>query len=81
MIKIPCDFNSTIYDISDFVEHNQAPKIYKVSTNYISLSIENGETIYDIDGFDYKLSDFGKSVFLTEKEAIEKIKDLESEGK
>ena len=62
LLRLPCRVGDTVYHIED-------GEIYEFDASDISIRKENGEYIFCIDCMDYKAEDFGRIVFLTEKEA------------
>lgn len=79
VIVLPCELNSNVYDISEFVDKHPYPDMYEFSTEDILLSKcrTTKEMIFGIDGIDYTFDEFGVRVFLTEDKAYEKISELE----
>ena len=79
VIVLPCKLNSTVYDISEFIDECPYPDMYEFSTEDILLSRcrTTKEMIFGIDGIDYTFDEFGKRVFLTEEKAYEKLRELE----
>ena len=77
LIELPCKMDDKLYDITDFVEHCPRPEMYEVHASWISFSTDkSGELWIDIGGFDYRLDDFGKTVFLTKAEAEAKLAEM-----
>lgn len=72
LLKLPCKIGDKIYHIEDGY-------IYEFNAKSIDIRKENEEYIFCIDYGDYKLDDFGKTVFLTKEEAEQELKRLESE--
>ena len=65
---------------ADFEEHCPRPEMYEVHASWISFSTDkSGELWIDIGGFDYRLDDFGKTVFLTKAEAEAKLAELKGD--
>lgn len=62
LLRLPCKVGDTIYHIEDGY-------IYEFKARSIDIRMENGEYIFCIASMDYKAEDFGKIVFLTEKDA------------
>lgn len=81
VIVLPCKLNSTVYDISEFVDKHPHPDVYKFRTDVILLSQcrTTKQMIFGIDGIDYTFDEFGTSVFLTEKEAEKEASKLIAE--
>ena len=62
-ITLPCKVGATVYDISD-------GEIYESKADEITI-LSNDK--YCIDSNEYHISDFGKTAFLSEEEAIETL--------
>ena len=70
LLKLPCKVGDKIYHIEDGY-------IYEFNAKSIDIRKENEEYIFCIDYGDYKLDDFGKTVFLTKEEAEQELKEME----
>lgn len=77
-IILPCKLGDTIYDISEFLDDTiNNPDIYRYRVDYIRIFKkypDNDELWFEIDGIDAKFDDFGKTLFLSEKEAEQALK-------
>ena len=79
VIVLPCKVSDTLYDIGEFFDGTPCPEKYRLRADYITLydkypDRKEKEPWFTIDGMDYKFSDFGKTVFLTRKEAEQALK-------
>lgn len=80
VIALPCKIGATIYDISEFYEPMlYHPEMYEYQAGYITVMRDvDGETMFEIDGADYKYKDFGKTVFLTREEAEKALAKMDA---
>lgn len=77
VIVPPCKVGATVYDIGEFFYGTPSPEMYEYKADYITLwkqDPDRNEIYFSIDGMDYAFDDFGKTVFLTEKEAEQALK-------
>lgn len=79
VIIMPCKIGHTLYDISEFFDGTPYPEKYRLKAEYITFydkypDRKEKEPWITIDGFDYKFSDFSKTVFLTREEAEQALK-------
>ena len=75
-VALPCAPGDTIYDIYEFVNEVPFPNptIYKWEVKCIGYRKDKkGNIIYDIDGRQIPPEEFGKTIFLSEQEALEAI--------
>lgn len=78
VIMLPCKVGDTVYDIGDFFDGTPYPEMYEYKADYITLwekYPDRNEIYFSIDGMDYALDDFGKTVFLTQEEAEQALKE------
>lgn len=80
LITLPCKIGDTFYDISDFMEDYYSPDIYKMKADWITISKEEKDIVFNIDSCDYKLEDFGTILLPTEEAAWNKISELKGGG-
>lgn len=73
LLKLPCKVGDKIYQIED-------EYIYEFNAKEIEIRMEDGEYIFCIDWMDYKVDDFGKTVFLTKAEAEKALKEMKGES-
>ena len=73
VVPFPCAPGDTIYDIYEFVHDTPFPNpyMYKWEVKCIGWQKDkNGKPFYNIDGRVIPPDDFGKSIFLSEEEAL-----------
>ena len=76
----PCKVGDTVYDISEFVNGCSYPEIYEYKCDYITIfKDKDGETVFEIDAINFRLNDFGKTVFLTREDAAKALREREGE--
>lgn len=69
LVKLPCRVGDTVYYIDDCY-------VYSDKVKSIDIRKENDEYIFTIAYMDYREEDFGKTVFLTQAEAEQKLKEM-----
>ena len=69
LLKLPCRVGDTVYYIDDCY-------VYSDKVKSIDIRKENDEYIFTIAYMDYREEDFGKTVFLTQAEAEQKLKEM-----
>lgn len=68
-VVLPCKLGDTLYDIYEAVNNGgDEIKEYKVSSIQINIT-KNGRAFLVVANTQFPLDDFGKTVFLTRKEA------------
>lgn len=70
LLRLPCNVGDTVYYIDDCY-------VYSDKVNSIDIRKENDEYIFTIAYMDYREEDFGKTVFLTQEQAEQKLKEIE----
>ena len=69
LLRLPCKIGDKVYQIEDGY-------IYEFNARSIDVRKENEKYIFCIDSMDYKMDDFGKTVFLTKEEAEQALKQM-----
>ena len=79
-IELPCKVGDTVY----IIENNSVKKWYvgiiKNTGEYWKCELKSNKNKYKYDFRFAKFDDFGKTVFLTKKEAEAKLKELQING-
>ena len=75
LLRLPCKIGKNLYDITEFVENIDSPDIYIIDTSRIEISKDKFGFVYCIDSIDYREEDFGITLFKTEEDAIEAIRN------
>ena len=73
LIKLPCKVGDTLYYIDDDEIYHD--KVYSIDVREV-----NGEHIFGVCCMDWKYDDFGKTVFLTKKEAEAELQRLKGKS-
>ena len=75
MVQLPVPIGTTVYE---FEPLNKGPKKYTKRT-VIKYTIYDDSIWFNFeDGFMKDVKDFGKTIFLTQKEAEQKLKEMEN---
>lgn len=72
ILRLPCKIGDKVYQIEDGY-------IYKFNARSIDVRKENEEYIFCIDSMDYKMDDFGKTVFLTKEDAEQALAERKND--
>jgi hypothetical protein len=75
MVELPCAFGDTIYDIYEFLENRYAPEIMKYKADAIEIKKDKHGIVFCIESTMFRPEEFGKSVFLSEEEAEQALKE------
>lgn len=75
VIPLPCKVGDTVYDISEFFDGTNHPEIYEYDVSYIHIEKEKGKQIFYIADLKYPSDDWGKTLYFSREEALEKLKE------
>ena len=75
-VQLPCKVGDTIYVISQMQDKRFLPFIKEYEVTSISIRKKSVVIWHEMDGYikNFKQTDFGKTIFLTEEEAEAKMK-------
>lgn len=80
MLRLPCKIGDTVYCIEDKKIWNCiVDKVTISRTNGIWFEVKTPKSMPDISAIEYAENDIGKTVFLTQEEAEQKLKEMESD--
>lgn len=81
MLKLPCKVGDTVYCIEDKKIWNCiVDKVTISRTNGVWFEVKTPKSMPDISAIEYTENDIGKTVFLTETEAEQKLKEMNTDN-
>ena len=77
-VKLPCKVGDILYVISQTKDKRILPSINEFEVTSISIKKKSIVIYHEMDGYikTFKQTDFGKTVFLTKKEAERAVTDI-----
>lgn len=80
LLRLPCKVGDTVYCIEDKkIWDCIVEKVTISRTNGIWFEVKTPKSMPDISAIEYAENDIGKTVFLTQTEAEQKLKEMESD--
>lgn len=80
LIKLPCKVGDTVYCIEDKkIWDCIVDKVTISRTNGVWFEVKTPKSMPDISAIEYTENTFGESVFLTQAEAEQKLKEMDGE--
>lgn len=84
LVYLPCKVGDTVYEIVGGIIHPREISQIIIDDDDIYFNWQTVDIIWDIAEFgegEFKLTDIGKTVFLTREEAEKALKECEKNGK
>ena len=80
LLRLPCKVGDTVYCIEDKrIWDCIVEKVTISRTNGMWFEVKTPKSMPDISAIEYAENDIGKTVFLTQAEAWQKLKEMESD--
>ena len=80
LLRLPCKIGDTVYCVEDKkIWDCIVDKVTISRTNGVWFEVKTPKSMPDISAIEYTENDFGKTVFLTQAEAEQKLKKMESD--